>query len=250
MGLRSFKLSSEVSLVGTKEHWENTHTSQQNMKMSNKWFWELVGKMLARSSKHKLPQRFLTLQHSRIFLGWFSCLNNVRAKADLQPINLLHHSSLNFLRNYCWLLHHSSLNFLGNYYGLSTYTILPWISLQNSPGRRGTNNKLMSPWPIILLLLVLIDSKRSCPCTWPLSFLFLFFPFSFFLLISKFFKKETCCWKENRIYTGNTHISNFLSFFLVAQINVPKSHWIFFSLPTPTRKYLKHQVQSTLYDNH
>jgi hypothetical protein len=75
--------------------------------------------MLARSSKHKLTQRFLALQNSRIFLGWFSCLNNVRAKADLQPINSLHHSSLNFLGNsHGFYLHHSSLNFLGNYYGL------------------------------------------------------------------------------------------------------------------------------------
>jgi len=143
----------------------------------------------------------------------------------IQPINLLHHSSLNFLGNYFgFTLHHTSLNLLpwissettAGYYtillwislettkGWSPYTILPWISLKNSPGsRRGTNNKVMSPWPIILLLLVLMDSKRSCPCTWSLSFLFsFFFLFSIFLLISKIFKKKICCWKENRIYTG------------------------------------------------
>jgi len=91
--------------------------------------------MLARSSKHKLPQRFLALQNSRIFSGWFSCLNNVRAKADLQPINLLHHSSLNFL---------------GNYYGF-TYTILPSISLETTTGSSPTPYFLEFPWKIVLV---------------------------------------------------------------------------------------------------
>jgi hypothetical protein len=46
--------------------------------------------MLARSSKHKLPQRFLGLQNSRIFFGvGFLCLNNVRAKADLHTTHKL-----------------------------------------------------------------------------------------------------------------------------------------------------------------
>ncbi len=214
--------------------------------------------MLARSSKHKLPQRFQALQNSRIFLGWFSCLNNVRAKADLQPINLQHHSSLNFLGNYYGftytILPWISLETTTGWF---TYTILPWISLENSPGRRGTNNKLFesmthhsSSIGFDRFQKILSINQPLHPAPFFSFFLFSFFPFSIFLLISKIFKKKICCWKENRIYNGNTHISNFLSCFLDTQINVPKSHWIFFCLPISTRKHLKHQVQSILYHNH
>lgn len=200
MGLRSFKcqvrcLSWGVRSMGRK----HTHTLVRTWRWVTNGFESWWAKLLARSSKHKLPQRFLGLQNSRIFfLGWFSFVWTMYEQklTYIQPINLLHHSSLNFLGNYYgfyptpyFLEFPPKLLLVTTPFffefpwklttGWSPYIILPWICLENSPGsRRGTNNKVMSPWPIILLLLVFMDSKRSCPCTWPLSFLFsFFFPF-------------------------------------------------------------------------
>lgn len=201
MGLRSFKcqvrcLSWGVRSMGRK----HTHTLVRTWRWVTNGFESWWAKLLARSSKHKLPQRFLGLQNSRIFfLGWFSFVWTMYKQklTYIQPINLLHHSSLNFLgnyygftlhhtslnflRNYYWLLHHSSLNFLGNLLRvghLTPYFLeFPWKIVLVVGGAQIIS--LWVPWPIILLLLVLMDSKRSCPCTWPLSFLFFFF-FPFF----------------------------------------------------------------------